>query len=116
MSKSRGNLVFVSQLRRDGVDPMAIRLALLSRHYREDRYWTADALTEATGRLARWRSAAQRFGFDTTEVVAKLRSALSNDLDTVKAVKVVDQWAQNTSLGGSQVAAAVDALLGITLV
>ena len=30
MSKSRGNLVFVSRLRGDGVDPMAIRLALLS--------------------------------------------------------------------------------------
>ncbi|WP_111765703.1 cysteine--1-D-myo-inosityl 2-amino-2-deoxy-alpha-D-glucopyranoside ligase [Nakamurella deserti] len=116
MSKSRGNLVFVSQLRREGVDPMAIRLALLSRHYREDRFWTAATLDEAVERLARWRAAAQRFGFDTTEVVAKLRSALGNDLDTVKAIKVVDQWAQNSSLGGAQVAAAVDALLGIRLV
>ncbi len=116
MSKSRGNLVFVSALRRDGVDPMAIRLALLSRHYREDRSWTADSLTEASDRLVRWRAAAQRFGFDTTEVVAKLRTALGNDLDTAKAVKVVDQWAQNTSLGGAQVAAAVDALLGVRLV
>jgi L-cysteine:1D-myo-inositol 2-amino-2-deoxy-alpha-D-glucopyranoside ligase len=116
MSKSRGNLVFVSQLRRDGVDPMAIRLALLSRHYREDRYWTEASLTDATERLGRWRAAAQRFGFDTTEVIAKLRNALGNDLDTVKAIKVVDQWAQNTSLGGAEVAAAVDALLGIRLV
>ena len=116
MSKSRGNLVFVSVLRREGVDPMAIRLALLSRHYREDRYWTAAALDEAVERLARWRSAAQRFGFDTAAVVAKLRTAHGNDLDTVKAIKVIDQWAQNTSLGGAQVAAAVDALLGITLV
>ena len=74
------------------------------------------ALDEAVERLARWRSAAQRFGFDTTEVVAKLRTALGNDLDTVKALKVIDQWAQNTSLGGAQVAAAVDALLGIRLV
>ncbi|MEO5832238.1 MAG: cysteine--1-D-myo-inosityl 2-amino-2-deoxy-alpha-D-glucopyranoside ligase [Nakamurella sp.] len=115
MSKSRGNLVFVSQLRRDGVDPMAIRLALLSRHYREDRYWTAEVLVEATDRLDRWRAAAHRFGFDTTEVVAKLRTALGNDLDTAKALKVVDQWAQNTSLGGEKVAAAVDALLGVTL-
>ena len=32
MSKSRGNLVFVSALRRAGVDPMAIRLALLAHH------------------------------------------------------------------------------------
>ncbi len=37
MSKSRGNLVFVSKLRGEGVDPAAIRLGLLSGHYRVDR-------------------------------------------------------------------------------
>ncbi|MCC5698750.1 class I tRNA ligase family protein, partial [Klebsiella pneumoniae] len=57
MSKSKGNLVFVSRLRGDRVDPMAIRLALLSGHYRSDRSWTADVLTEGTARLARWRQA-----------------------------------------------------------
>src|SRR3954463_3048136 len=57
MSKSRGNLVFVSRLRGDGVDPMAIRLALLSGHYRTDRAWTADLLTSAQERLATWRGA-----------------------------------------------------------
>lgn len=40
MSKSRGNLVFVSRLRAQGVDPAAIRLALLADHYRGDRMWT----------------------------------------------------------------------------
>ena len=49
MSKSRGNLVFVSKLRGDGVDPMAIRLALLSGHYRTDRAWTADLLQRGRG-------------------------------------------------------------------
>ena len=43
MSKSHGNLVFVSRLRADRVDPMAIRLALISGHYRADRAWTDDA-------------------------------------------------------------------------
>ena len=57
MSKSRGNLVFVSRLRGDGVDPMAIRLALLSGHYRTDRAWTADLLSSAQERLATWRRA-----------------------------------------------------------
>ena len=40
MSKSKGNLVFVSKLRAAGVDPMAIRLALLAHHYRDDWDWT----------------------------------------------------------------------------
>ncbi len=115
MSKSRGNLVFVSRLLADGVDPSAIRLALISTHYREDRMWSADLLSVATDRLARWRAAAGRFGFDTTEVVAKVRNALGNDLDTPKAIRVLDQWAANNTLNGADVAAAVDALLGVDL-
>jgi L-cysteine:1D-myo-inositol 2-amino-2-deoxy-alpha-D-glucopyranoside ligase len=53
MSKSKGNLVLVSRLRADGVDPMAIRLALLSQHYRSDWAWTDDLLQSATAQLAR---------------------------------------------------------------
>src|SRR5262249_45957456 len=57
MSKSRGNLVFVSKLRGGGVDPMAIRLALMDGHYRADREWTGGRLPGAENRLARWRAA-----------------------------------------------------------
>jgi L-cysteine:1D-myo-inositol 2-amino-2-deoxy-alpha-D-glucopyranoside ligase len=57
MSKSLGNLVFVSALRSAGVDPMAIRLAILAHHYRQDWDWTAAGLTAATDRLSRWRRA-----------------------------------------------------------
>ncbi|CAM5736547.1 L-cysteine:1D-myo-inositol 2-amino-2-deoxy-alpha-D-glucopyranoside ligase [Streptomyces microflavus] len=57
MSKSRGNLVFVSALRREGVDPAALRLALLSHHYRSDWEWTDQVLADAVERLARWRAA-----------------------------------------------------------
>ncbi|MBO0855201.1 MAG: cysteine--1-D-myo-inosityl 2-amino-2-deoxy-alpha-D-glucopyranoside ligase, partial [Nocardia sp.] len=58
MSKSRGNLVFVSKLRRAGVDPSAIRLGLFAGHYRSDRQWSDRALEDARTRLARWRQAA----------------------------------------------------------
>jgi L-cysteine:1D-myo-inositol 2-amino-2-deoxy-alpha-D-glucopyranoside ligase len=57
MSKSLGNLVFVSRLRSAGVDPMAIRLALVAHHYRSDWEWTGDVLAEAARRLDRWRAA-----------------------------------------------------------
>jgi len=57
MSKSKGNLVLVSALRRSGVDPMAIRLALLSRHYRVPWDWTDEVLIEAQRRLETWRAA-----------------------------------------------------------
>ena len=57
MSKSRGNLVFVSGLLAAGVDPMAIRLAILAHHYAGDWDWTDEGLTAADARLARWRRA-----------------------------------------------------------
>lgn len=57
MSKSLGNLVFVSKLRDSGTDPMAIRLAILAHHYRSDWEWTPEVLTGATTRLTRWRAA-----------------------------------------------------------
>ncbi|HEY2058218.1 MAG TPA: cysteine--1-D-myo-inosityl 2-amino-2-deoxy-alpha-D-glucopyranoside ligase, partial [Amycolatopsis sp.] len=123
MSKSRGNLVFVSRLRADGVDSGAIRLALFAGHYRENRPWTGGLLTEAQDRLARWREAvALPAGPDATEVLARLRDHLSDDLDTPKALAAVDAWAAGAlRRDGTDPAApalirtAVDALLGIQL-
>ena len=60
MSKSLGNLVFVSRLREQGADPMAIRLALLAHHYRSDWEWTDADLSRATTRLNLWRRAVTR--------------------------------------------------------
>ena len=123
MSKSRGNLVFVSRLRGDRVDPMAIRLALLDGHYRQDRSWTADALTAGSARLARWREAvALNSGPPAADAIAGLREALSNDLDASGALRAVDSWVESALVSGgddsgapAQVRAAADALLGVEL-
>src|SRR6266851_398956 len=58
MSKSLGNLVFVSRLLADGHDPMAVRLAILAHRYRADWDWTAAGLAAAAERLGTWRAAA----------------------------------------------------------
>ncbi|NES30030.1 cysteine--1-D-myo-inosityl 2-amino-2-deoxy-alpha-D-glucopyranoside ligase [Micromonospora terminaliae] len=123
MSKSRGNLVFVSRLRADHVDPMAVRLALLSGHYRSDRSWTDELLTEAQERLARWRrAAAAPAGPSGHELLAGVRARLADDLDTPGALAVVDEWVAQTLAGVADDAEApklfadtVDALLGIRL-
>jgi len=123
MSKSRGNLVFVSKLRAEGVDPAAIRLALLSGHYREDRPWTADLLAQAQARLARWRQAVALDAAPSAEdLVLRLRTHLADDLDTPAALAAVDAWAAEAldRRGGDAnapalVRDAVDALLGVAL-
>ena len=123
MSKSRGNLVFVSRLRRDGVDPMAVRLALLDHHYRDDWEWTPELLTSAEERLSRWREAVRMdAGVDGDAVVAQIRAALADDLDAPAALAAVDAWAGASSVVESDdayapqtVARAVEALLGVRL-
>lgn len=124
MSKSRGNLVFVSKLRGEGTDPMAIRLALLSGHYRTDRAWTPALLREAQERLGTWRRAvAQDAGAPAAPVLHGLRERLSDDLDSPGAIAVVDAWAAATIAGSGEqeeqapaiVCDAVDALLGVAL-
>jgi L-cysteine:1D-myo-inositol 2-amino-2-deoxy-alpha-D-glucopyranoside ligase len=124
MSKSRGNLVFVSRLRGDGVDPMAIRLALMADHYRNDRTWSDDTLKAAELRLSRWRDATARAttGPSGAEVLARVRERLAEDLDTPGAIAVVDAWVDATlaesggdPAGPALVASTVDTLLGIRL-
>lgn len=118
MSKSRGNLVFVHRLLDDGADPMAVRLALLAHHYREDWEYTPDVLAQAQARLETWRAAVARPGLPAAPVVDAVRTALADDLDSPAALAVVDAWAAqpgNDAGAGQAIADAVDALLGVAL-
>jgi L-cysteine:1D-myo-inositol 2-amino-2-deoxy-alpha-D-glucopyranoside ligase len=127
MSKSRGNLVFVSKLRAGGHDPMAIRLALLAHHYRSDWEWQAAELERAEARLARWREAVGRPDAPSADaLLTRLRERLADDLDAPGALAAMDAWVQE-ALGGSAEAGqldpgapglatrALDALLGVAL-
>jgi L-cysteine:1D-myo-inositol 2-amino-2-deoxy-alpha-D-glucopyranoside ligase len=136
MSKSLGNLVFVSMLRESGTDPMVIRLATLAHRYRQDWDWTDEGLAEAAQRLERWR-AAVRIGIAgagglTTEpgplgpgevrpseasmaVLGAIRERVADDLDAPGALAVVDEWAE-TSLGAARSAEVSDLAASTRLV
>ena len=143
MSKSLGNLVFVSALRSAGVDPMAIRLAILAHHYRQDWDWNDEGLAAAADRLARWRRAmsadpgdlggsddlgspagpARPSPASAEAVLAAVRERMADDLDAPGALAVVDNWADAVLAapaaapgpGLALVRDAIDALLGIAL-
>lgn len=119
MSKSLGNLVFVSKLRASGVDPMAIRLTILNHHYREDWEWFEEELVQSISRLEKWRSALTS-SQAAPEVVAEIVSALCNDLDTPKAIEIIDKWVDDsrsneaaTNNSVKLMSDCIDALLGI---
>jgi len=119
MSKSLGNLVFVSRLTAGGTDPMAIRLAILAHHYREDWEWTPSGLALAEERLQLWRTALGR-NTSVADCAEGIANLLANDLDTPSALALVDRWAHDViqaqqimSEPNNSMAIAIDALLGI---
>ncbi|BBZ33245.1 L-cysteine:1D-myo-inositol 2-amino-2-deoxy-alpha-D-glucopyranoside ligase [Mycolicibacterium confluentis] len=123
MSKSRGNLVLVSKLRAEGVEPAAIRLGLFAGHYRSDRHWSPQVLADAQARLERWRAATSLAAApDATDLLARARAYLADDLDTPKVLAALDGWSADAlEYGGHDedapalVRTAVDALLGVAL-
>lgn len=102
MSKSLGNLAFVSQLRRRH-DPMAIRLAIVSNHYRAAWDWSEGLVDFAEASLERWRR-----GGSGTDALEEVRDALDDDLDTPRAVAAIDEVAR----AGGSVSVAAE-LLGV---
>lgn len=121
MSKSRGNLVFLSKLVAEGADPIAVRLALISQHYSLDRMWTHDQLVSATHFLDRLRLLLSRPEVaPTKDTVQKIIDALSLNLDTPRALEILRAWCIETeggAVGGSagELSRAIDLLLGIAL-
>ena len=104
MSKSLGNLVFVSELRKT-YDPRAIRLGVVSNHYRTEWEWNDDIMPTAAARLERWLAAGVGDGG-----LDDVRRALDNDLDTPTAIGCIDAAAARGD-GGSAAAA----LLGVRI-
>jgi L-cysteine:1D-myo-inositol 2-amino-2-deoxy-alpha-D-glucopyranoside ligase len=121
MSKSKGNLVFVSTLVADGRDPMAIRWALMKDHYRKDRMWTEQLLIEAEAEISALRLAlSQAAVAPTTQIIQKIVALLADDLDTQSVVENINEWiaqSQGGSTGGDaqSLIVVLDALLGIKL-
>lgn len=121
MSKSLGNLVFVSTLISSGVSPAAIRWALMQHSYAEDLMWSENLLDAASSEIERLQLNLARMEVaPTDQVIHEIIAALSSNLDTPRALRAIDQWMQETESGKSggvagELGRALDTLLGITL-
>lgn len=121
MSKSLGNLVFVSKLREVGWSGNEIRFALINRDYRADLNWEMRMLEESRANLHRINSALSREEVASTHsVVLKIRDLLSDDLNVQGAIASVLDWCNQTELGAKggnagELSRALDLYLGIAL-
>ena len=121
MSKSKGNLVLVSELLKSGYDPMVIRHALLSQGYAEDRMWHLETLLKSQERVVKLRSALARIEVAPTDkVIGSVAEHIANNLNSPAALEVLDQWALDTEngvAGGSvgELSRFLDSALGLAL-
>jgi len=104
MSKSLGNLVFISDLLKQWEAP-AVRLMILENHYRAEWEWNEERMPRAAERFERWRAAGEG-----DAALDEVRAALDDDLDTPGALEAVDRAAA----AGRGVSAAAS-LLGVDL-
>jgi cysteinyl-tRNA synthetase len=100
MAKSKGGFYTLSELTEWGCDPLAFRLLALGTSYRKGLDFTREGLSAAQARLDRWRGLvidARQMTKDDTyvtadpdAVLAAFREAVSDDLNTAKALAVAE--------------------------
>ena len=121
MSKSLGNLVFVSKLVNSGVNPAAIRWALMGHTYSSDLMWSDALIQESVIDIDRLQLNLARMEVAPTDsVIQEVIEALSQNLDTPRAIAAIKSWMDKTESGltggvAGELSRALDTLLGITL-
>jgi len=87
-------VVSLSDLADRGLDPLAVRLALMSRHHGEQADLTWDVLADADQTLHRWRALVAEWAESPSrpmcaEVTAQVAAAFDGDLDTPAALRAL---------------------------
>jgi len=110
MSKSKGNFYTLGELMERGYDPLAIRLLLLSTHYRKPLNFTLDGLKAAGGNLRQFRGFLARLAREeetvsdsgSGEAEATLKqaaeefsTALAEDLNIARTIGVIFEMMQS---------------------
>ena len=116
MSKSLGNYFTVHELLEEGYRGEAIRLALLSSHYRQPTDITRDGIREAKAQLDRFYGALQKHADVKAmpEISTHLLAALADDLNTPLAVAEMHELLSrlNKATDAAEIRVAKAGLLG----
>lgn len=121
MSKSLGNLIFVSKLIASGINPAAIRWALMGHQYADDLMWNDSIIQEASSDIERLQLNLARMEVaPTDQVIRQIIESLSRNLDTPRALTALREWMDATEAGetggvAGELSRALDTLLGVAL-
>lgn len=119
MSKSSGNVLLVSDLIDRGIDPLALRLALLENRYRSQFDLTWQVISAAESTLKRWREAIASWGVgEEVKFDKEIADYFMNDLDTPKAIVRLRAIEKDPTIGSQDKAGIflfADQVLGLDL-
>lgn len=125
MSKSKGGIATLEALVAKGIHPLAYRLMCLSAHYRSELEFSGENLLAALVRLRRLVLAAEKFrttegkgSSDAGKYLDQLDAAMSDDLNTPKALPVLEALLADKQLSSEarlMTLAQFDAVLGLDL-
>ena len=119
MSKSAGNVVLVNDLVERGLDPLALRLALLENRYRSQMDLTWAGLEAANLTLRRWRTCMSTWGEHQNQLEdAEITGAIAKDLDTPRVLIRMRAIEKDPLLSGDMkrsIFLYADSLLGLDL-
>jgi cysteinyl-tRNA synthetase len=123
MAKSTGNVVLASDVAGRGLDPLAVRLALLEHRYRQQMNLTWDIAAAADGTLRRWRQRVADWAESPSkpmcaQYVSDITGAFDDDLDTpaaLRALRALEKDAEIPPGSKFETFAHADRLLGLDL-
>ena len=101
MSKSKGTMYTLGDLKAKGFDPAAVRLELIKTHYRANADFSIQGLKDSTRTAQRWK----RFidtgkqgqpGEPNTAVRDAVVSAMNEDLNIAGAIGAINKWIKDT--------------------
>ena len=124
MSKSAGNVVLLQDVIDRGLDPLAVRFCLLENRYRSQMDLSWESIAAADKVLQRWRRIVTSVSHDrplsesVRPMLEEILRAMSNDLDSPRALQVLRSMEKDPSLTDSEKATLfiqVDPLFGLGL-
>ena len=100
MSKSAGNVLLVGDVIARGIDPLALRLALMENRYRAQMDLTWKSIEAAAATLSRWRKRFSEWATsaDVAESDPQVIEILARDLDTPRLLIYLRDVERDSSL------------------
>ncbi|MFH1451791.1 MAG: cysteine--tRNA ligase [archaeon] len=119
MSKSKGKVKTISELEKDGIDPLAYKYFTYTAHYRKPLTWSEEALSSAISSFTRLKNIVLELkddGKSNSIYLKKFKDCVNDDLDMPGAVAVLWNFLRDEKASGKfKTIKEMDSVFGLEL-